>query len=46
MSEFVESLKRLFDTGKMSHEMIKTLFTKGKISSSEFVYITAKENKL
>lgn len=45
MSEFIESLRRLFTTGKLSHDAIKTLFTKGKITSSEFVYITAKENK-
>lgn len=45
MSEFVESLKRLYATQQLSLASIKTLFTKGKITSSEFVYITTKEKK-
>ena len=45
MNEFVESLRRLLATGQITKETIKTLFTKGKITSSEFVYITSvKEN--
>jgi hypothetical protein len=45
MNEFVESLRRLFNSGKVSSDTVRSLFTKGKITSSEFVYITAKENK-
>lgn len=45
MNEFVESLRRLFNSGKVSLDTVRSLFTKGKITSSEFVYITAKENK-
>lgn len=40
MSEFVESLRRLYVAGKITEEKVKTLFTKGTIKSSEYVYIT------
>lgn len=40
MSEFVESLRRLFVLGKITEAQVKTLFTKGTIKSTEFIYIT------
>ena len=43
MSEFIESLRRLFLAGKITEAKIKTLFTKGTIKSSEYVYITKGE---
>lgn len=46
MSQFVESLARLYSQKQITQEMVRTLFTKGKITSSEFVYITSSKEKL
>lgn len=45
MTEFVESLSRLYASNRITMEMIRNLFTKGKITSSEFVYITQEKKK-
>lgn len=39
MTEFVESLKRLYQNGKITDEKIKRLLESRKISNEEFEYI-------
>lgn len=39
MTEFVESLKRLYQNGKITDEKIKRLLESKKISNEEFEYI-------
>lgn len=41
MSQFVESLKRLYTSGKLSLDEIKALIAPGKITTAEYDYITA-----
>lgn len=40
MSIFVESLRRLYKSGKVNFEKISELLSRGKISEEEFNYIT------
>ena len=40
MSQFVESLKRLYNAGKISREKLEELLAAGKITREEFDYIT------
>lgn len=39
MSDFVESLRRLYRNHLITDAQLKTLLTKGKILSSEYAYI-------
>lgn len=39
MSAFVESLKRLYSSGKISESNVISLFSNGKITSEEKEYI-------
>ena len=41
MSTFVESLKRLYATGKITEEKLLNLQNAGKITEGEYAYITA-----
>ena len=36
MSPFAESIKRLYDSGKIAHSVVQTLFTGGKLNKAEF----------
>lgn len=40
MSQFIESLKRLYHSGKISVEKLHQLVAECKISQEEFIYIT------
>jgi hypothetical protein len=40
MSMFTDSLKRLYDAGRISLEKLQTLLSDGKISQEEYDYIT------
>jgi hypothetical protein len=39
MNQFVESMKRLYDNGKVSEKKIVELFESGKITEKEKLYI-------
>lgn len=39
MNQFVESLKRLYQSGKLQEDKIAELFESGKISEEEMKYI-------
>lgn len=39
MTEFIESLKRLYLSGKLTVEKAEELFNKKKISKEEYMYI-------
>lgn len=39
MNQFIESLRRLYDNGRVSEETVIRLFNDGKISVEEKVYI-------
>lgn len=41
MSSFVKSLKRLYESGKVTGEKLFELYSNGKISLDEYEYITA-----
>ncbi|MCM1567734.1 MAG: XkdX family protein [Dehalobacter sp. 4CP] len=41
MSIFVESLKRLYTSGKVTIEKLNNLLTESKITQEEYDYITA-----
>ena len=41
MSTLVESLKRLYLTGKVNVARLDTMFAEGKITQAEYSYITA-----
>lgn len=41
MSQFVESMKRLYKAGKVSLDKIKELLASRKITPAEYDYITA-----
>ena len=45
MSEFIESLKRLCESEKVSKEKIDKLLDSQKITVEEHLYILGKENK-
>lgn len=40
MNPFIESLKRLYRTGKVSIEKLKQMVDEQKISEEEYIYIT------
>lgn len=40
MRTFVESLKRLYSTGRVEFAKVNELFTEGKITQEEYEYIT------
>lgn len=44
MTEFVESLKRLYVHGKVTDVILKRLVESKKISTEEFNYIVGKED--
>lgn len=44
MTEFVESLKRLYMDGKVTDVILKRLVESKKISTEEFNYIVGKED--
>jgi hypothetical protein len=35
MSPFAESIKRLYDSGKIAHSVVQTLFAGGKLNKAE-----------
>lgn len=43
MRTLVESLKRLYEKGKLTWEQVTERVTKGSISADEFQYITGEE---
>ena len=43
MSEFVKSLRRLYETNKITKEKIEQLFKEKKINETEKQYILGKE---
>ena len=40
MNPFIESLKRLYRTGKVSTEKLRQMVVEQKISEEEYIYIT------
>lgn len=44
MRQFVESVKRLYQSGKLNEEKILELFESGKITKEEKLYILEVEN--
>lgn len=40
MSQLIDSLKRLYQSGKLTLEQIESILAKGSISQEEFDYIT------
>lgn len=45
MSTFVESLKRLYEQGKITTDRLAELQTTGKITADEYEYITAEASQ-
>lgn len=45
MSDFVESLKRLYAANMLKLDQLRNLFSKGKISKEELEYIQREEKK-
>lgn len=43
MNQFVESIKRLYDSGKVNEQKVVELFESGKISEEERDYILARK---
>lgn len=43
MSNFVDSLKRLYAAGKITDEKVAELQSNGKITEKEYAYITAEK---
>jgi hypothetical protein len=43
MNQFVESIKRLYDSGKVNEQKVIELFESGKISEEERDYILARK---
>lgn len=46
MTEFIESLKRLFDNGKIAVFKLEELKKSGRITESDFEYITTPTQKV
>lgn len=45
MRTLVESLKRLYNSGKLSREQVEERASSGKIDTEEFEYITEEERE-
>lgn len=43
MNQFVESIKRLYDSGRVNEQKVIELFESGKISEEERDYILARK---
>lgn len=41
MSTFTDSIKRLYDAGRLTREQLDVLLANGKISQQEYDFITA-----
>lgn len=40
MKQFIESLRRLYVANRVTEPQVRDMFNRGRISSSEYVYIT------
>jgi hypothetical protein len=40
MKQFIESLRRLYVAGRVTEPQVRDMFNRGRISSTEYVYIT------
>lgn len=43
MTQFVESLRRLYRAGKLGAQILNSLLSSGKISKQDYMYIVAAE---